>query len=246
MLKAKDYIDQVNSIFSKGWQKTQGRVVPTVDSLQFDNSACEMDLAMLFVDIRESTTIVDTFRRETTAKMYKSFLWGVSQLAIRNNGELRSFNGDGVLVVFGGASKCDDAVMAAMQMNWFASQVIRQKTASEVSNKHYSLNFNFGIGVDVGRVLVMKGGIRGQGNNDLVWVGNATNYAVKFSGMSVDPYNIHISQEVYNSLDDNLRLTYTGIAGSALRITTNMWEKVLQLKYSREIYRTCYYIALPD
>jgi class 3 adenylate cyclase len=43
------------------------------------------------------------------------------------------------------------------------------------------MDFRVGIGVDVGTVLVVRGGIRGEDNSDLVWVGNATNIAVKLS-----------------------------------------------------------------
>ena len=34
------------------------------------------------------------------ARMYQSFLRGITLIALRNGGEVRSFNGDGVLVTF--------------------------------------------------------------------------------------------------------------------------------------------------
>jgi len=104
-------INGVDSYFSGSYTITKGTVIPDVADIQLGKSGRELELAMLFIDIRESTTIVDGFRRTTAARMYKAFLWGVAQIAKANGGELRSFNGDGVLVVFIGDSKRTNAVL---------------------------------------------------------------------------------------------------------------------------------------
>src|SRR3989344_6821597 len=90
----------VDTFFSGTYDITEGRTIPDVADIQLGKTGREMELAMLFIDIRESTKIVDALRRITAARMYKSFLWGVSQIARMNNGELRSFDVDGVLVAF--------------------------------------------------------------------------------------------------------------------------------------------------
>jgi class 3 adenylate cyclase len=43
------------------------------------------------------------------------------------------------------------------------------------------MDFNFGIGIDVGNILVVRAGIKGEDNSDLVWAGNATNISVKLN-----------------------------------------------------------------
>jgi adenylate cyclase len=215
-----DIIKEVDNFFTGNYTITDGRVIPDVDDISFGKNGKEIELAMLFIDIRESTKIVDSLRRITAAKMYKSFLWGVAKIAKLNHGELRSFNGDGVLVVFIGDQKRTNAAKAALQMSWFAQKILKPKLDTVFQNNQSlqikGIEFDFGIGIDVGKVLVVRGGIRGENNNDLVWVGNATNYAVKLSGLSKDGYHIYISDNVYKNMDASSKF-----GGESKK---NMWE----------------------
>jgi len=207
-MSLKDDLDkQINSYFSGIYEISQGKVIPNVDDIYFGKKGRELDVAMLFIDIRESTKIVDAFRRTTAARMYKSFLYGISKIARSNYGALRSFNGDGVLVVFIGENKRTNAVKAALQMSWFCKNILKPKLDTYFSNNSQlsDLEFNFGIGIDVGKVLVVRGGIKGSNNNDLVWAGNATNYAVKLSGLHDYGYNIYISKNVYKNMAESSR-----------------------------------------
>lgn len=204
MATKEDIIKGVDDFFSGDYDITEGRIIPDVTDLALGKIGKEIELAMLFIDIRESTKIVDSLRRTTAARMYKSFLWGVSKIARLNDGELRSFNGDGVLVAFIGDSKRTNTAKAALQMSWFAQKVLKPKLDAVFQDNQslhgQDIEFDFGIGIDVGKVLVVRGGIRGENNNDLVWVGNATNYAVKLSGLSKDGYHIYISEDIYNNM----------------------------------------------
>jgi len=204
LITKSEIIEGVDDFFSGDYEVTDGRVIPDVADVPFGKNGKEIELAMLFIDIRESTKIVDSLRRTTAARMYKSFLWGVAKIAKSNNGELRSFNGDGVLVVFVGDSKRTNAAKAALQMSWFAQKILKPKLDAVFQNnqqlKGDGIEFDFGIGIDVGKVLVVRGGIRGENNNDLVWVGNATNFAVKLSGLSKEGYHIYISEDVYKNM----------------------------------------------
>ncbi len=212
-----DLISDVNSFFDGNYTVTQGTVIPDVSDLTFSKTGRELDLAMLFIDISKSTKIVDASRRITAAKMYKSFLYGVAQIARHNNGELRSFNGDGVLIAFIGDYKRTNAAKAALQMSWFMKHILKPKMEAyfQSNNELQGFLFNFGIGIDVGKILVVRGGIRGENNNDLVWVGNATNYAVKLAELCGDVYHIYISSEAY-------KMNESSIYGGNPR--KNMWE----------------------
>lgn len=221
MATKSEIIAQVNEFFSGTYNITDGSIIPDVQDIQLGKSGRELELAMLFIDIRESTKIVDNIRRITAARMYKSFLWGVTNIARMNDGELRSFNGDGVLVVFSGKSKRTNACKAALQMSWFVKKILKPKMQTVFQNNQQlqELDFDFGIGIDVGKVLVVRGGIRGENNNDLVWVGNATNYAVKLSSISNnDGSFVYISKDVYDSMAESSKLT-----GDPKR---DMWEKM--------------------
>lgn len=224
---------EVNGFFNGEYEVVQGQKIPDVQDLKFGKTGKEMELAMLFIDIRESTKIVDGFRRITGAKMYKSFLWGVAQIAKWNEGELRSFNGDGVLIAFNGDSKCTHAAKAALQMSWFCTNVMKPKLKSYFANNKAleGFEFGYGIGIDVGKVLVVRGGIRGENNNDLVWVGNATNYAVKLSGRGTSSCPVYISQDMYKNMNKTSK--YGG------KDNLDMWEpRVWDGMPNQTIYRS--------
>lgn len=195
------------SFFTGNYEISEGDVIPDVDDIELGNKGKRMNLAMLFIDIRESTKIVDGFRRVTAAKMYKSFLSGVAKIARNNGGEVRSFNGDGVLVVFSGGYKCTSAAKTALQMSSFVNNILAPKLKEYFENNSelQDIEFSFGVGVHTGTVLVVRGGIRGENNNDLVWVGNATNYAVKLSDQAHDNFRIHISEEVFNNFNESIK-----------------------------------------
>lgn len=216
-----DLENAAESYFQGTYEITNGTAIPDVADIELGKKGRELDLVMLFIDIRESTKIVDGFRRVTAARMYKTFLSGVTKIARANNGELRSFNGDGVLVAFIGDQKRTNATKAALQMSWFCRNVLKPKLEAffEQNKQLKDLVFDFGIGIDVGKVLVVRGGIRGENNNDLVWVGNATNYAVKLSSLSNDGYHIWISDDIYKNMHEDSKL-----GGNPKR---DMWEKMI-------------------
>jgi class 3 adenylate cyclase len=60
---------------------------------------------------------------------------------------------------------------------------------------------DYGIGLDYGRVLVIRNGIRGT--NDLSFVGTATNLSAKLSDAGHSPYHIWVSQRVHQRLSAN-------------------------------------------
>lgn len=233
MASKDDLVKGVNDYFSGSYEITEGTAIPNVEDIKLGKFGRELELVMLFIDIRESTKIVDGFRRTTAARMYKSFLWGVTQIARANEGELRSFNGDGVLVAFIGKSKRTNATKAALQMSWFCKKVLKPKVEEYFTNNNQlnGLDFDFGIGIDVGKVLVVRGGIKGENNNDLVWVGNATNYAVKLSSLGGDGYNVYVSEEVYKNMAESSKF-----GGDAKQ---NMWEERVWTKMDNmKVYRS--------
>ena len=73
-----------NFIKSGSYSVTNVTKIPDVADVPFGKNGKELELVMLFIDIRESTKIVDGFRRRTAARMYKSFLWGVTKIAKKN------------------------------------------------------------------------------------------------------------------------------------------------------------------
>lgn len=239
-------ISETDYFFEGDYEITDGRMVPEIADVSFGRNGKKVELAMLFIDIKESTKIVDAFRLKTAARMYQSFLRGITKIAIKNDGEVRSFNGDGVLVTFYGVSNCNNAVRSALQMMDFVKKILKPKINAYFSRQKEADNlfFDCGIGIDVGDVLVVRGGIRGDNNSDLVWVGNATNYAVKLSartkkelqtssGRKTISHGLHITNRVYNRLGDELKF-----AKSIFPQRVNIWSKYAGLFSVDITYRT--------
>lgn len=226
-------IKDIDYFFNGDYEVIQGRTIPSASEVAFGKYGKEVELAMLFIDVKESTKIVDAFRLKTAARMYQSFLRGITLIALKNDGEVRSFNGDGVLITFYGDTKCDNAVRSALQMMDFVKTTLKPKLKSYFTNNKQAQNiiFDCGIGIDVGNIFVVRGGAKGDENNDLVWVGNPTNFAVKLSAQSkVDykdsnglntttTYNIHITNRVYSKLKPELKT----IKGVGL-FNSNIWK----------------------
>jgi class 3 adenylate cyclase len=246
--------EQADYFFNEVYDITNGYVVPSIGDLPFGTSGKEIELAMLFVDLRESTKIVRALRRETSAKMYKTFLWGVSKICRDNDGEVRSFNGDGVLVAFIGENKEANATRAALQMSFFIKTVLKPRIQKYIdkSIKLDVTDLNFGIGIDAGTVLVVRGGIKGENNNDLVWVGDTTNTAVKLSGYSKNftkkDRHIFISKNIYSALPLSLKERKNGDLGSGALLanlaSVKIWDQVLSLVVGGGCYTTSHYSKL--
>ncbi len=239
MTDKNEIIEQVDAFFNETYEITDGRAIPDVDDISLDNEGTELELAMLFIDINESTKIVDGIRRTTAAKMYKSFLWGIAKIARLNQGELRSFNGDGVLVAFNGDNKRTHATKAALQMNWFVGKVLKSKIQDylDKNNAENWVNFSCGIGIDVGEIMVVRGGIRGENNNDLVWVGNATNYAVKLAKIGGE--DIFVSKNVYSGMLNSSKYK------NGNPHDTDMWKKYTWTQMNdEEIYGSSWIWAI--
>ncbi len=233
MTRREELLQELNSIFGTNFVINPGFVVPTVNDVALDNVAKDINAAILFIDIKGSTHIVNAVQRETAAKLYKAFLNGITRIARYNDGHIRSFNGDGVLIFFAGVGKCDKAIKSAMEMKHFLTNDLmphffRIKSQNQQLS---SMEFNFGIGVTTGDVLVIKAGIGGENNRDLVWVAKETNHAVKLAEQSGGEYHIHISSGVFSELSEDYKYMMSPATESPLlnllRFRTDIWETTL-------------------
>lgn len=231
-----DISNGVDGFFGGTYSITNGRAVPKAKDVGFGKVGVNIELAMMFVDIRESTKIVNSLRRISAARMYKAFLWSVTKIVKYFGGEVKSFNGDGILVVFEGDAKCNNAAKAAYMINYMVVNDLRPKMEAyfKKNNDSQDIHFGFGLGIDLGEILIVRAGIKGATNSDLVWAGNATNIAVKLSDLGKKEYPIYISNRVFNKLNDEQK--------HYLKSDTSIWEKrYWTAKDNALVYRTNYW-----
>ena len=182
-------------IFKTNWSRRKGLVVPTSDTVQLGNDAVEIEAAVLYVDLASSTDLVLGHKDYFAAEIIKSFLLA-SCIVIRNNcGEIVSFDGDRVMAVFIGDKKCSNAAKTGLQI----TSAIREVDKS-LKNFYTKTGYviDYGIGIDVSDLFVIRTGIRGA--NDLSWVGAAANIAAKLSELRGRREKVFITDKVYDRM----------------------------------------------
>lgn len=195
---------EVTKIFTEQWDKATGRVVPVPSSVGLGNKAIEFDEAVvLYADLDGSTSMVDTKHWWFSAEIYKTFLHCAAKIIKTRDGVITAYDGDRIMAVFIGDNKCTNAVTAALQINNAVVNVINPALKAQ-----YQTDFvvRHVVGVDMSPIRVARTGVRGD--NDLVWVGRAANYAAKLTSLTSDTPT-WITADVFNRMQDSLK-AYSG------------------------------------
>lgn len=219
--------DLTNKILSykRGKYEIQDtKTIPSAEDarLTYGNNGLKGEYAFLFADIRKSSQLITTYGLELTAKILQSYHDICVRVIISMGGEIRSFDGDRVMGVFAGDLKCSSAVEAAMKI---------QYGIKEILNPTLGTNIICGIGIDYGEALITKVGKGANvNNNDVVWIGKATNYASHLCNEADGC--IIISSQVFPKLTDHSRYVMTSPK-------VDMWNSIsLVLKTGSQIQ--CY------
>ncbi len=173
-----------------------------------------MKLCAYCIDLRNSTELLTIHQKQTSGKIHKAFLTIASRVVLENGGEIRSFNGDGLLAFWPAynRSQISTAVKCAMTTKWLLD--IKLSTFFEKYEK-----LDFGIGIDWSEVYILRAGIsRNANNNDLVFIGKCVNFATTIANQAKSPYHVEISLAVYNKLEDNWAY------GDSNGEKVNMWK----------------------
>jgi class 3 adenylate cyclase len=173
--------------------------VPIRQDVTFGDEARVLLSASLFIDIRNSTDLLQKYRKSSLANLLKSFHYICAKTIKHNCGEVRSFNGDSNLAIFAEPSSCDNAVSSAFAIKSYLDLILKP-------NYTIARDLDYGIGIDFGTVFVAKVGLSGEFNNDLIWIGACVNNASRMASKSKSPYNIHISAAVFGKLSQVNRI----------------------------------------
>lgn len=200
-----DIIAKAKEIESTQFIVDSTTTIPTISNskLTFGCTGLEFNATVLYIDMRGSTSVLNTHRKRVVAKIHMLYYHAIVKIAKATYGEIRSFNGDSLLVFYPGNTKqsISNAVCAAMQMKYAIKELLNENL------KHYS-DIDFGIGIDYGSILATKVGVGGTDETkDLIWIGNAVNKATKISDKCKSNYNIGISKIVYDNILDYIKYT---------------------------------------
>jgi adenylate cyclase len=196
-----DIKSKVKSILNEDFTVSDISYIPKIDDskLTFGNTGLRFTGAVLFIDMRGSTKLLNNHNKTTVAKLHMCFFHTIVKIANKLNGNVRSFNGDSALIFFEGNEKTVSiAVKCAMQIKYMIDN--DENGINELLKKYSKLDF--GIGIDHGEVLCTKVGVGGEQNRDLFWIGNCVNKSTVLGDKSQKPRHISISSHVYYHLLD--------------------------------------------
>lgn len=74
MALKEDLEEEVAKIFREQWTARDGRGVPDPEDLGLGNDSVKLDATVLYADMADSTSLVDTNRLSFAAEVYKAYL----------------------------------------------------------------------------------------------------------------------------------------------------------------------------
>jgi class 3 adenylate cyclase len=191
--------EQVAAIFRAGWTVRDGQKVPEPDDLGLANDGVNLDAAVLYADMADSTKMVDQYTAQFAAEVYKAYLACAARIIKAEGGTITAYDGDRVMSVFIGDSKRTTAVRSAMKINYAVENIVRPAIKRQYPTTDFVLRHT--VGVDCSKLLVARVGVRND--NDLVWVGRAANYAAKLSALNDFP--LFITADVFDHMNQEAK-----------------------------------------
>lgn len=186
-MSRKDFFKNIETVIDD-WKDTSFTFiskndVPGLDdaNLTYGNGeekkGIEINTCVLFVDIRNSVQLTKDRQVRTMGKIYSVFAHCILLAAEEEGGYVRNIIGDRVMVVFPPDQCFTRAVFCAITINHITKLI---------NKKFDNFEFKCGIGIDYGRLSVMKVGIKKKGaenddNKGLVWVGYPANFASRLT-----------------------------------------------------------------
>ena len=160
----------------------------------------------IFIDIRDSSGLTAKHKRPTLAKIYRSFISEMVAV-LSSDPFVREVNivGDCVWAVYKTTltSHIDDVFSIAFHAN----------TLMKLLNHHLEKTgippIKIGIGVDYGRVLMIKAGFSGSGINDVIYMGDLVNrsaHLVHAAGQNWEP-PIYVGSTFQCNLNDHNKVS---------------------------------------
>jgi class 3 adenylate cyclase len=196
---------EVQNILNSSWNVRDARVVPSSSDVALSGGGARFDGTVLYSDLAQSSELATDFHARTAAKVLKSFVRCCVRVINEQGGTVTSFDGDRVMGIFVGDSKNTCAAIAALKINHVVSSTIRpQAQATFTSVRDAGFKITHATGVDTSSIFAVRAGQRGD--NDIVWVGRAPNFAAKLCSIREDNFATYISNDVFARLSDEAKL----------------------------------------
>jgi len=198
-----DLEEQVKEIFRRSWAERDGRVVPEAEDITLANEAVKLDDAVvLYADLSDSTTLVDSEPWTFAAEVYKTFLYCAARIITSEGGVITAYDGDRIMGIYVDGAVNTAAARTALKINACRLDIINPLLLAQYPERTYQLKHV--VGIDRSTLYAARTGARGA--NDIVWVGRAANHAAKLASLP-DTHASRISSDVYDSLRDEAKFS---------------------------------------
>jgi class 3 adenylate cyclase len=199
-----DLEKEVKNIFSGTWEVNDTNCVPDPVDLRLNsNHAKELDDAtVLYADLDKSTAMVDDNDWSFCAEVYKAYLKCTSEIIRTESGVITAYDGDRVMAIFTGKSKNTNAVRAALKINYAIKKILQPALEKQYPKNNFKVMHV--VGIDRSSLRAARVGV--YGDNDLVWVGRAANYAAKLTELSPST-STWITKAVYDCLAKEVKFS---------------------------------------
>lgn len=214
---------QVKDTFRLPWEVQATSNVPAPTDLRLNaNHAKDLETAtILYADLDGSTAMVDGYKWQFSAEIYKTFLRCASQVIRSEGGTITAYDGDRVMAIFTGDSKNTNAVRAAMKINYAVTNIIQPSLDTQYPNTGFQISHV--VGVDTSQMRAARIGV--HGDNDIVWVGRAANYAAKLTSLS--GATTWITKAVFDAMNESVKKSSDGTPMWEARTWTNMGNQTV-------------------
>ncbi|HGG0582898.1 adenylate/guanylate cyclase domain-containing protein [Bacillus paranthracis] len=185
-------LERIDAILNDSITYDEADDIPKIDDLTFKNGKY-VKCAAIFIDLRGSTDLIKTQgkKSKTLARLYRAYISEI--VAIVNSFKTcKEINivGDCVSAMFAGKEEGSESpVIEALQAASMSNGMM--KILNVKFKKKWGSDFKevkAGIGVALGRALVIKAGFSGSGIKDLIYMGDVVNRASKMCGLAYKEY----------------------------------------------------------
>src|SRR5690606_37353617 len=100
-----DLASEVAVIFSNSWTTREGQKVPESEDLKLGNDAVTLQGTVLYADLDGSTNLVDEYKPQFAAEIYKTYLHCAAKIIRSEGGVITAYDVDRCMAVFKGDAK---------------------------------------------------------------------------------------------------------------------------------------------
>lgn len=197
---------RVEEILDSSLEVIESPKLPAGDEFTFTNTY-ESWVMAIFVDLRDSTTLMARSDQEYVAKVIRSFTSEIIEI-LRGDSRERELGirGDCVYAIYTAPTRTDtyEIFEKAVWINTYLSML------NAILKKKGFDTIKAGIGVALGKDHVIKAGRKGVGINATVWMGDAVSKAAKLSeyGQKEVLSSLVLSDLVYINIIDQYKENY--------------------------------------